>query len=569
MAPATWLWAPRMRSAPAFAQRAAWRRCSDGRLARVLDAPVREDEDHVRLAGGGLDVGHDVAVEAGRRAAQVRASEVDVHDAEAGDDGQLRALRLQERGPASLLEVHARPAGGDAVAAQDAARVADALRAVVLDVVVGQGHPVDAGAREDRAQLRLAREAQPGGVEAPALRRGHLVIGDGQLGLPEEAPHDALVAGEHVARHDVVVEDGVAAAVARDAGRAAVERVVHALAPPHDLVVDAAIGEGIAAGHEHPRAAGVPALRHRAGGASRRAASPSWRAPGRCPRGCGRPGAAGAWPARGRWPPRGPGRRAGWPAGPAARRHRGRRRGSWMPSASAERLADAVLHDDAPVARQPAALQGAHHVPPGEAHAVRPEAGHGHDGHGLLDERLGRLGGGRGGGRRVRRGSVRSGRAGWRGGWPRRAGGRSGQAARCPLASRVPRDRPVLRARPPGGGPRRSVPPMPGPGRGRRQGWWRRRRRRPRSHRGRPRRSRAGRGGRGRPGAPPGAGTRAWSGGRRERRSSCQGALLACHVEGTRMVDELADPTGFEPAISSVTGWHVGPLHHGSRGEAE
>jgi hypothetical protein len=27
---------------------------------------------------------------------------------------------------------------------------------------------------------------------------------------------------------------------------------------------------------------------------------------------------------------------------------------------------------------------------------------------------------------------------------------------------------------------------------------------------------------------------------------------------------KMADPTGFEPAISSVTGWHVGPLHHGS-----
>ena len=27
---------------------------------------------------------------------------------------------------------------------------------------------------------------------------------------------------------------------------------------------------------------------------------------------------------------------------------------------------------------------------------------------------------------------------------------------------------------------------------------------------------------------------------------------------------KVADPTGFEPAISSVTGWHVGPLHHGS-----
>ena len=25
----------------------------------------------------------------------------------------------------------------------------------------------------------------------------------------------------------------------------------------------------------------------------------------------------------------------------------------------------------------------------------------------------------------------------------------------------------------------------------------------------------------------------------------------------------VAGPTGFEPAISSVTGWHVGPLHHG------
>ncbi len=32
----------------------------------------------------------------------------------------------------------------------------------------------------------------------------------------------------------------------------------------------------------------------------------------------------------------------------------------------------------------------------------------------------------------------------------------------------------------------------------------------------------------------------------------------------------MADPTGFEPAISSVTGWHVGPLHHGSgNGEGE
>ena len=33
---------------------------------------------------------------------------------------------------------------------------------------------------------------------------------------------------------------------------------------------------------------------------------------------------------------------------------------------------------------------------------------------------------------------------------------------------------------------------------------------------------------------------------------------------GVREMRVMADPTGFEPAISSVTGWHVGPLHHGS-----
>ncbi len=27
---------------------------------------------------------------------------------------------------------------------------------------------------------------------------------------------------------------------------------------------------------------------------------------------------------------------------------------------------------------------------------------------------------------------------------------------------------------------------------------------------------------------------------------------------------ELATPTGSEPAISTVTGWHVRPLHHGA-----
>ncbi len=31
-------------------------------------------------------------------------------------------------------------------------------------------------------------------------------------------------------------------------------------------------------------------------------------------------------------------------------------------------------------------------------------------------------------------------------------------------------------------------------------------------------------------------------------------------------LDRMAGPTGFEPAISSVTGWHVWPLHHGPAG---
>ena len=35
-------------------------------------------------------------------------------------------------------------------------------------------------------------------------------------------------------------------------------------------------------------------------------------------------------------------------------------------------------------------------------------------------------------------------------------------------------------------------------------------------------------------------------------------------ADGAWVHSMMADPTGFEPAISSVTGWHVGPLHHGS-----
>ena len=39
------------------------------------------------------------------------------------------------------------------------------------------------------------------------------------------------------------------------------------------------------------------------------------------------------------------------------------------------------------------------------------------------------------------------------------------------------------------------------------------------------------------------------------------------HVAARSAVGGLmAGPTGFEPAISSVTGWHVGPLHHGPAG---
>ena len=41
-----------------------------------------------------------------------------------------------------------------------------------------------------------------------------------------------------------------------------------------------------------------------------------------------------------------------------------------------------------------------------------------------------------------------------------------------------------------------------------------------------------------------------------------------CHrsgpVRGVIVSIKLATPTGFEPAISTVTGWHVKPLHHGA-----
>jgi hypothetical protein len=42
---------------------------------------------------------------------------------------------------------------------------------------------------------------------------------------------------------------------------------------------------------------------------------------------------------------------------------------------------------------------------------------------------------------------------------------------------------------------------------------------------------------------------------------------ISRHAQGRRRgpirEGRMAGPTGFEPAISSVTGWHVGPLHHG------
>ena len=58
---------------------------------------------------------------------------------------------------AGLLEVLAGTTEGDAVLAQDAAGVLDAVGAVVADVVVGQRQEVDAGAREDLGQRGLAR----------------------------------------------------------------------------------------------------------------------------------------------------------------------------------------------------------------------------------------------------------------------------------------------------------------------------------------------------------------------------------------------------------------------------
>jgi hypothetical protein len=34
--------------------------------------------------------------------------------------------------------------------------------------------------------------------------------------------------------------------------------------------------------------------------------------------------------------------------------------------------------------------------------------------------------------------------------------------------------------------------------------------------------------------------------------------------EGSEVSTEVATPRGFEPLISTVTGWHVRPLHHGA-----
>ena len=59
-------------------------------------------------------------------------------------------------------------------------------------------------------------------------------------------------------------------------------------------------------------------------------------------------------------------------------------------------------------------------------------------------------------------------------------------------------------------------------------------------------------------------------GGHRRNGLAERGDAPSGRADGAQGECELmADPTGFEPAISSVTGWHVGPLHHGSAASAE
>ena len=45
---------------------------------------------------------------------------------------------------------------------------------------------------------------------------------------------------------------------------------------------------------------------------------------------------------------------------------------------------------------------------------------------------------------------------------------------------------------------------------------------------------------------------------------SFQALLLAAIQKAAMLCIALATPTGFEPVISTVTGWHVRPLHYGA-----
>ena len=256
----------------------------------------------------------------------------------------------------------------------------DALGPVVLDVVVGQRQPVDAGTREDAGEVGPAREAQTGRVEVPGLGRRHLVVGDGEIGLPEQAPHGTLTPGQDVPRHEVVAEDRVAADVPGDARGPAVEGEVHAPALAHDRVVDAAVGEGIAAGDQHPGACLVPAIaidlrqRHRERPVvavadavvadQRDAVEPE--------------GAQGRLESRGRHEPETTGAHDAPHLVEVASRHV-----RVDPDVERPRqgIGQAVEDDEAPKARQLACLEAANEVAAGEALPGRPEARHGHDGH--------------------------------------------------------------------------------------------------------------------------------------------------------------------------------------------
>ena len=219
---------------------------------------MRKDHDDIRSGRpGGPDVGPAVGqVERrGTGPARGRSGRTEV-DRVVGEDRHPDRAHGEPGRPAGRRHVGARADRDDAGRPHGTDRLDDAVRAGVADVVVRQRHDVHAGVGDAGLETGIEGEREP--VQARVVREGvrarTLVIDDGQVGVLEQRPDRAGVAGP--GRLDDRLA-GAAAGPPDDAGGSAIPWEVGAVPQEHRPPVHLAVVHDVAGGDERPGRAEV------------------------------------------------------------------------------------------------------------------------------------------------------------------------------------------------------------------------------------------------------------------------------------------------------------------------